>query len=181
MSSHGAIRSQMRGWPLLFRGSQMEPNASDEARKARADFDQIVKQNWEHANRYATTVVGLAYGGFFALWSPTRSAIISPTCKPLVSAAGALMTLSLLTFISFEIFRMYVTAKQNNALFEMREYSEMVHSLPDMLRKVQDHHNRAANLTALFNRVWNVILPFTVLTGFAAAAIMFFVFLLNGF
>ena len=62
----------------------------------------------EQSRTYHTVVMGLAYGGFFAIWSAAKSITGE---NRLLAFSGAAMLISVSTFVLFTILNMYVLAK----------------------------------------------------------------------
>ena len=60
----------------------------------------------EHEQRYANTILLLGYGGFFALWANTAARM--PALW--FGVAGGLMTLSLITFLTFELAKTFAAS-----------------------------------------------------------------------
>jgi hypothetical protein len=73
----------------------------------RLQYEQV-KFIFEQSRTYNTVIMGLAYGGFFALWSSANSFIAD---KKTMAFAGGLMTVSILSFVLFTILNMYVLQK----------------------------------------------------------------------
>src|SRR5438067_6391791 len=70
-------------------------------RKAVLDYAEIVSK---HTGSYTQILLGAGYAGFFAIWSGTRE-FIGPRTRVLT---GLMISISLVVFIAFEVFRVFV-------------------------------------------------------------------------
>jgi hypothetical protein len=77
--------------------------ALDQIEKARKTQSEQAKTIYDQTKSYQTTIIGLAYGGFFAIWAYAKTFV---TDTKLAAVAGALMGLSIFLFVVFEILNM---------------------------------------------------------------------------
>jgi len=73
----------------------------------RLQYEQA-KFLFEQSRTYQAVIMGLAYGGFFALWSSTNSFVQN---KGISALAAALMLISILAFALWTILNMYMLAQ----------------------------------------------------------------------
>jgi hypothetical protein len=91
-SAHARVSGEQEWKAALAAFRETQKDAMDQA-----------KSVLDSAKTYQTTVFGLAYGGFFAIWGFSRSFIADTR---LMAATGALMAFSILLFVIFEIANM---------------------------------------------------------------------------
>jgi hypothetical protein len=79
----------------------------DEWKKQLELYEMEKKSQYEQAKflfdqsrTYNTVIMGLAYGGFFSLWSSANG---FSTDKRMLALAGALTTISIIVFVSFTL------------------------------------------------------------------------------
>jgi hypothetical protein len=116
---------------------------SDEWKKQLELYEIEKKSQYEQAKflfdqsrTYNTVIMGLAYGGFFSLWSAANG---FSTDKRTLALAGALMTISIIAFVGFTLLNLFHMSKINlrNAQIaqsygnptSLAEYTEMVRAM----------------------------------------------------
>lgn len=128
----------------------------------RADLMASVDRIEEHEHRYATTIILLGYGGFFALWASTAGEMP----KSWFGVAGLLMAFSLLVFILHSIAQ---TVAVGNAL----RRAGPRHDPAFDPNKAIDEVNQAIDRV---NRWWLPAFLLSATTGLVAAAILLWFF-----
>jgi hypothetical protein len=76
-------------------------------REKKAQSEQV-KAFFDNSRTYNAVIMGLAYGGFFSLWSSANGFSAD---KRTLALAGALMTISLIAFILFTVLNMVVVSR----------------------------------------------------------------------
>lgn len=128
---------------------------------------ELLSEGFQRANAYTNLILGAGYAGFFAVWAFTRAELSTA----LIFWSAILVTISLLTFVSFEVFR---TLYNGIAMLELS-------------RAVEDEANFAIHLAAWKRKqqtrnIWlgNIWLPaFTMsaVSGFGGALILGYAFI----
>ena len=127
-----------------------------------SELSNIQKSLFDQASNYTKVILGLGYVGFFGAWAGTKANL-----RPweLVSSA-LLICLSLLAYISFEIFQARFTSKA--AIDLARTLNKPGLEISALLQYKQ----RIAWAQERFFRLWGVIFYFCVITGILGALIL---------
>ena len=127
---------------------------------------ELLSFSFNRAMAYTNLILGAGYAGFFATWSFSRDRLSAH--ETLWSAL--LVTLSLLSFVLFEIFKAFYISKTLLGL--SRAVADPEHLAQRLLEWQRDSH--AAEIR--FGRIWVVTFWFTVLTGVGGGGILIFAF-----
>lgn len=136
---------------------------------------------FEQARTYHTVVMGLAYGGFFALWSQAKSI---PNEGRLISFAAASMLVSIGTFVLFTILNMYVLSKATvknakiarNFDLTPRSPSEL-QTMTEQIASLRDRTNSAIKSSSAFVAVlWPWFFYPSLLSGLAGMITLLYVY-----
>ncbi len=128
---------------------------------------EVVAHVYGKANSYSNVIIAAGYVGFFTLWSSLKSDL--PQWA--ILSSGALILISLMTFIGFELYKMISVSVQ------MHRFSKRLQK-PDMssLSEIQRIEQKSALINA---RVWVFTVIPTVLSGFGAGFILLYCFLVD--
>ncbi|NRQ42537.1 hypothetical protein HRH59_08110 [Rheinheimera sp. YQF-2] len=128
---------------------------------------EVVAHAYGKANSYTNVIIAAGYVGFFTLWGSLKNDL--PLWAILVS--GALILISLLIFIGFEIYKMISSSVQ------MHRISKRLQT-PDMgtLAAIQQIERESSLRNA---KVWVFAVIPTVVTGFGAGLVLLFCFLIE--
>ena len=136
-------------------------------------LNEQTKKREEYAKTYTTVIIGLAYGGFFALWAYAKT-LLPPGDRQLVLASASLLTISLFIFVVFEIIKVAQASssisKANKLLsttVKKRDFGEFHRQFSKMAEDSQRDDSR-------FFRFWQVTFYPCVLFGISGAALLFF-------
>lgn len=132
-----------------------------------AVIKEIISHTYSKANSYSNVIIAAGYVGFFTLWSGIKKDI--PDWAVLTS--GALILLSLMIFIGFELYKMISCAVY------MRKITNRI-KLPtiETLAEIQDIEQQAS----LWNsRIWVFTLIPTVISGLLAGLVLLTGFLIK--
>jgi hypothetical protein len=124
---------------------------------------------YEKASTYTKVIIGLGYGGFFAVWSGTKQHL-SP--KALVGSA-LFETVSLVLFIVFEIWQAMVMS------YLSIEFANTVKNRPtaDVSEALQTHKRKTMKLMQPLFSAWKIVFPVSALTGLVGAGILIYAFI----
>lgn len=131
-------------------------------------FIQLNEKLMSNANAYTNLIMVAGYAGFFAFWSTLSGKI--PTW--LFNACGLAITLSLTLFITWEIVKMFWSAKHmqaTQAILAKRPHASVI---TEFEKAFQDFSTRS-------QKVWLVFLVPTVLSGMTAACLLLGYFCLS--
>ncbi|WP_272265288.1 hypothetical protein [Vibrio europaeus] len=128
---------------------------------------EVVAHVYGKANSYSNLIIAAGYVGFFTLWSSLKSDL--PTWA--ILSSGALILISLMMFIGFELYKMISVSVQ------MHRFCKRLQK-PDMstLSEIQRIEQKHALISA---RVWIFTIIPTVFSGFGAGLILLYCFLID--
>lgn len=126
---------------------------------------EVVAHVYGKANSYSNVIIAAGYVGFFTLWTSLKSDL--PQWAILTS--GALILISLLTFIGFELYKMIAVSIQMNRISRRLQAPTL-----STLTEIQQIEKKSALINA---KVWIFTLIPTVLTGFGAGLILLYCFI----
>lgn len=167
------ISSPVTQQQLLLAISQIE--------KARITQAEQVKTLYDQTKSYQTTIIGLAYGGFFAIWAYAKSFL---TDTRFAALAGALMGISIFLFAIFEILNMLLLTF---ATLKSAEFARKIQVPrdPNHISFAAEQLSTAANTfkqdieraAAKLIRAWPWFFLPSLLSGVAAAFILVYLLL----
>ncbi|WP_318504756.1 hypothetical protein [Photobacterium leiognathi] len=132
-----------------------------------AAIKEIISHTYSKANSYSNVIIAAGYVGFFTLWSGIKKDI--PDWAVLTS--GALILLSMMIFIGFELYKMISSAVY------MRKITTKI-QLPtlDTLAEIQ-HIEQQANLWNA--KIWVFTVIPTAISGLLAGLVLLTSFLIK--
>ncbi|MEZ9418808.1 hypothetical protein AB4347_13820 [Vibrio breoganii] len=132
-----------------------------------AIIKEVVSHAYGKANSYSNVIIAAGYVGFFTLWSSIKKDL--PDWA--VLSSGALILLSLMVFIGFELYKMISSALQ------MRKITSRLQSpTVDTLMEIQSIEQQVNLHNA---RVWIFTIVPTVVSGFLAGLVLLVSFLIE--
>ncbi|HIF6000393.1 TPA: hypothetical protein ACX3F9_002449 [Vibrio parahaemolyticus] len=132
-----------------------------------ATTKEVVAHVYGKANSYSNVIIAAGYVGFFTLWSSLKSDL--PQWA--ILSSGALILLSLMTFIGFELYKMISVSVQMHRVSKRLQRPDMT-----TLDEIQRIEQKSALISA---RVWVFTVIPTVLSGFGAGLILLYCFLID--
>lgn len=149
---------------LEIEDAKKENTGQDDLSEFIQEQKSVVSGTYEHAKQYANIIILGGYAGLFTIWNFSRDELIGWQ----VMLVGLFSLISLLAFISFEIFASWVRASQVNNQFAELEEAERLHEFPKNYGK--DELQR----TKRFMKVWPYF--FFTAVGFALGAVAILVY-----
>lgn len=131
-------------------------------------FIQLNEKLMNNSNAYTNLIMVAGYAGYFAFWSTLSGKI--PIW--LFNACGLAITLSLTLFITWEIVKMFWSAKHmrlTQAILSKRPHANVI---AEFEKAFQDFNARS-------QKVWLVFLVPTVVSGITAACLLLGYFCLS--
>lgn len=139
--------------------------------KAQQDKDDAVikvyGQLYDKASAYTNLLVALGYGGFFAIWSTTKTYLT----KKEMLISGLAVLFSLFWFIAWQVFVMISSAK------DLLGYEDLVNASVDEFQKVKAAEDlREAKRKYRLRHYWIANLILTGIPGFAGGLFLMYAF-----
>jgi hypothetical protein len=149
--------------PAVIPPRQQSPGAQEllDAQK------ELLSASFSRANAYTNLILGAGYAGFFAVWAFTRDQL-SP---PQVLWSALLVTLSLLSFVCFEVYKNFYIS---HALLGLaRAVQDEEHFAVRILEWKQDQQVRELR----FGKIWASVFWLTLLSGLGGGLILVYAFI----
>jgi hypothetical protein len=115
---------------------------------------ELLASSFNQAMAYTNVILGAGYAGFFATWAFTRDKL-SPR-ETLWSAF--LLTVSLLSFVLFEVYRSFYTSRQLLGL------SRAVNDPANIAQRLLEWQRERHSVEIRFGRIWATTFWITLLT-----------------
>lgn len=131
-------------------------------------FVQLNEKLMNNANAYTNLIMVAGYAGYFAFWSTLSGKI--PTW--LFNACGLGITFSLTLFITWEIVKMFWSAKHMRATQAILAKRAHPNVITEFEKSFQDFSARS-------QKIWIVFLVPTVVSGITAASLLIGYFCLS--
>lgn len=137
---------------------------------------------FEQSRTYNTVIMGLAYGGFFAMWSSVNS---FSGDKRTVALAGALMTISIVAFVAFTLLNMFTISR---AMVANARLATLYTQIPTTPTELVAHASRIKENAERLNaelraqalwvaKLWPPFFYVSVIAGFVGAFTLLFLLL----
>ena len=146
----------------------------------RLQYEQT-KFIFEQSKTYHTIVMGLAYGGFFALWSSAKAFVND---AGLLATAASLMLVSILSFTLFTILNMYLlqqaslkNAKLAQSFGNPTTSKELRKSISQIATYRTEMNSGILAASARLARWWAPFFYTSLSTGIFAALLMLYILL----
>lgn len=127
---------------------------------------ELTAHTFSQAQAYTNLVLVAGYAGFFAIWSFIKTDM----SRAQIFWSGLLITLSLTTFMVWEIYASFCRSKSLLGL------ARAVNDPENFLAHLHSHKADEQNRVIRHGRAWAVAFAFTVLTGFSAIGILLWAF-----
>ena len=128
---------------------------------------ELLAHTFSQAQAYTNVILVAGYAGFFAIWSFLKPDMTKAT----VFWSGLLISLSLAGFIAWEVYNMFFRSRSILGIARAVKYPEQFEQL--MLNHTKAEQERLIT----YGRIWLMQLPFVVVTGFGAIAILISAFI----
>lgn len=127
---------------------------------------ELLSSAYSQAQAYTNLILGAGYAGFFAAWGFTRDQL-SP---PQILWSALLVTLSLLSFVLFEVYKSFYTSQ---ALLGLSHTVQNPAQFPQLLEKWKADR-RSADIR--FGRIWAGTFWVTLLSGLGGGIVLIYGF-----
>jgi len=149
--------------------------AEDNKDEARDDSDlkdfihkqkEVIANSYEHAKQYSNIIILGGYAGLFTLWNFTREYLVAWQAL----STGVLILISLVIYISFELYGSWLRATQvNNQMKELKD--------AERLGEFPEEYGKAEMLRAdRFMAIWHSFFFGAIAFALGAALILLFSF-----
>jgi hypothetical protein len=137
--------------------------------------EKILTAAYDKAAAYTNLIFIGGYAGFFGLWQLTKDHL----AKAQVLWAALFMLMSIITFVLFEVWKMYYSSRGLLGLGRIMSDPENQKSIKNLLAEIEKHSAEERKRVIWFGRVWHVALIVALFTGLAAAAILCWAFVMG--
>lgn len=156
--------------PAALPPEQKSHNAGGFVRNVNSDLletqKELLSSAYSQAQAYTNVILGAGYAGFFAAWGFTRDQL-TPTQ---VLWSALLVTLSLLSFVLFEVYKSFYTSQ---ALLGLSRTVQDPSQFAQLLEKWK-LERRSAEIR--FGRIWASTFWITLLSGLAGGLVLIYSF-----
>jgi hypothetical protein len=142
------------------------------------------KNLFEQSKSYQTVILGLAYGGFFAIWATAKS---FTSDARLMAIAASLMIVSIFAYAIFMIINMYVLSKAvirnvqtAQAYASPKTLDELNRSIQEIAARRDKTNIELRHATVMVAKLWPPFFWVSVIAGVIAALLMLGVLVKNG-
>ncbi|QBK30549.1 hypothetical protein [Roseitalea porphyridii] len=174
----GSIPQPILGGQSLLRGMPIHDWQS-ELQHCQDSIDATSAKIFENARNYYTLLTSVGYAGFFAVWAFSRSYL--PENAQI--ATGLLIAISILTFITYEIFQ--IVYLQYAAAQHVKKLANR--DIPTDFSRIHEYIDQTKMMTLAYQRnvrtasiglisVWLIFFPVSLLSGFSAGIILIYNF-----
>ena len=149
-----------------------EEKLEEQKRVAKEIIDahiKILSASYDKAIAYTNIIIIAGYASFFAMWSFTKE-FLSPR-EVLWSAL--IMSISIVTFVFFEVYKMYFTSWALLSLANVTSDPGTTTDPNKLLAGMQEHDKQARERVVRFGRIWHRVLIVTVSSALVAIGILF--------
>jgi hypothetical protein len=130
---------------------------------------EIILSSYEQAKSYSNIIMMGGYAGLFAIWSFTKSEL--ERWQSMI--VGLLAILSVLSFVLFEVYGVWLRSTQTFSLLRQLKEAENLGQFPSEYGKGE------MKRTETMARVWPYLFFFTLGTGVVAGLILLWAFVSN--
>lgn len=134
---------------------------------------EIMSAAYDKSIAYGNVIIIAGYASFFAMWSFTKEYLSARQ----VLWSAILMSISVLCFVLFEIWKMFVSGKL--LLQYQRAVAELTQSNDpnQFIQTMRDHGKKEQKMTIAFGKIWYFNLMICIPTGLIAFGILFYAFI----
>jgi hypothetical protein len=133
---------------------------------------KIVSALYDKGVAYTNLIIIAGYASFFALWSFTKDYL----SQRQVLWSAIIMSVSIITFVFFEVIKMVVMSKSLLARSKAMSDPSAENDPNKILANLREYDLQAQKVTIRLGKFWNCVLLLTVLTALIAIAILFYAF-----
>jgi hypothetical protein len=127
---------------------------------------ELLSSSFSRASAYTNLILGAGYAGFFAVWAFTRDQLTPPQ----VLWSALLVTVSLLSFVVFEVYKNFYLSR---ALLSLaRAVADEANFAVRILEWKRDQQAREIR----FGRIWASAFWLTLLFGFGGGLVLVYAF-----
>ncbi len=130
---------------------------------------ELLSYSYNAAATYTNVVLGLGYAEYFGLLMITKEYL----AQSQILFSALLISISLLTFIIFEVYKSYYTSQRLIGLYEV--VSDEQNFCQAYLKWKSDNHDR----TNGHIKIWRNVFFFSVFTGILGAIILIVALIIN--
>lgn len=128
---------------------------------------QFIISSYEQAKNYTNIIMMGGYAGLFAIWSFTKADLE----KWQSLTVGLLALLSILSFVIFEIYGIWLRSTQTISLLKKLNDAKALDRFPD------DYGKAEMKRTETASKVWPFFFFFTLATGVLAGMVLIYSFI----
>lgn len=123
---------------------------------------ELISSSYSQAMAYTNLIIGAGYAGFFATWAFTRHLL----SDLLVLWSALLISISLIVFVGFEVYKMFYISRDN------LELGEAVSDPENFEMLIMQFHQKQQTRVISFGKIWARSFGIIVVTGFAVAGLL---------
>lgn len=131
-----------------------------------AKQEQIINSIFEQSRSYVNIIMMGGYAGLFAVWNFTKDDLVHWQSM----TVGLLITLSILSFVLFEIYGGWLRTTQVFGLTEQLEKAKQMEKFPD------DYGKQEQERAKIMKKVWPFFFFVTLTSGILAGIILLYSF-----
>ncbi len=170
----GLIMDERKGKPLLQVSREATGKQQEDAMSKVIDVNmKILAAAYDKAISYTQVVIMVGYGSFFAMWSFTRDSL----SKRQVLWSAIFMSISIVTFVLFEVYQMYCRGKSLLSLQKALLARDTKDDLQKLEIRLDEHTAKMQTMTVSQGRYWLANVIVAVVTGLIAIVIIFYGFI----
>lgn len=128
---------------------------------------ELLSSSFNHATAYTNTIILGGYVSFFAIWNFTKPQLSNEQ----ILWSAFLMSISLISFIAFEIYGMILRSRS------ILELHKAVNNPNQFITLLQTHKEKEQSRAINNTRIWVASLFICVTSGFTAAGILIWAFI----
>jgi hypothetical protein len=134
-------------------------------------FAEMQASNFAHANTYVTVVVFGSYAGLFTVWTNVKDRL----SDGYVYWTGIFIATSMISFVSFEIFKMIVTSREMLVMRTLISVDISPEERDELKAKASARSNFFINRVVI--PIWILALAITGTTGLSAGILLMIAFI----
>ena len=123
---------------------------------------ELTSFSYSQEMAYANLIIGGGYAGFFATWAFTRKLLPDQ----LVLWSALFISISLISFVGFEVYKTYHISRDNLELGEAVSNPEKFETL------MRQFHQKQQTRNIKIGKIWTRTFGISVITGFSAGGLL---------
>ncbi len=128
---------------------------------------ELLSSSFSHAQAYTNAVILGGYASFFAIWNFTKPQLTDGQ----ILWSALLMSLSLMSFVAFEIYGMIFRSQS------ILELAKAVNDPGHFETLLKEHKEKEKTRATKYGKVWVIALAISVSAGFGAAGVLMWAFI----